>query len=89
MPLIKIHKINLALQCSTTLYDISHIVTGPLVLAPSTDIFIDDETYQGPGIYKLFSGFSSVTGITNLNIVGRSICSGVAVSGNSIVVTLN
>ena len=89
MPLIKIHKINLTPQCSTVLYDISHIVTGSLNIAPATDIFIDDETYRGPGIYKLFSGFSSVTGITNLNIVGRSICSEVAISGDSVVVTLN
>lgn len=89
MPLIKINKIVLTSPCSTTAYNISHTVTGSLNFSTSTDIFIDNDTYQGPGVYTLFTGFSSVSGVNNLNIVGQSICSGVMVTGNSITVTLN
>lgn len=89
MPLVKVLRRNLAPACGTTQYNIGHIVTGSLSFAQTTDIFIDDETYQGPGIYTLFTGFSSAGGVGNLNIVGRSVCENVKVLGNSIVVTLN
>jgi hypothetical protein len=89
MPLVIIKKKIIKLCNDSVIYDISHKVTGSLVFAPGTDIFINDDVYQGPGVYRLFTGYSSVTGVGNLNIVGQSVCSAPVVSGNYIVTILN
>ena len=89
MPLVLIKRKILRACNDSVIYDISHKVTGSLVLAPGTDVFINDDVYQGPGVYRLFTGYSSVSGVGNLNIVGQSVCSVPAVSGDYIVTILN
>lgn len=89
MPLVLIKRKILRACNDSVIYDISHKVTGSLTITPGTDVFINDDVYQGPGVYRLFTGYSSVTGVGNLNIVGQSVCSAPDVSGNYIITILN
>lgn len=66
MPLVKVHRLY-----SSTIYDIAHTVSGSLNFGTATNIEISDALYQGPGIYQLYKGYTSVTGIENLQMVVR------------------
>jgi hypothetical protein len=72
-----------------TTYDIAHTVSGSLTFGGKADIFINDDQYQGPGLYKLFKGFNSVSGWEYLNMVSHAYTRGFRVNNNEISIRLN
>ena len=72
-----------------TVYDIAHTVTGSLNFNGLTDIFLSNDMYSGPGIYKIFKGFTSVSGWEYLNMVSHPYGRGFRSSNNEISIRLN